>query len=257
MIPKGFADGFARSSHRPQQGAKPEKTSRDFVEQWGREFQSIGWGQEIYEQKIRKRLQEQIQLEEGELVVFAASSGGWLVWVQSADDTEAGLAQAIAGTNRRLIIWTSRGPDYELKRFRELRYHDLEEVRELAELRIGKNVHKFDGLISVSLREKGEELGILVGRNATAPLLGFLKEASAAPAPVEADPSVGGVGPVECQGERREMAQESLLQMLEGVATKIRLLESEKREAVVTIQALERDKREAAVRIQALERENS
>ena len=126
---------------------KPAKASIDVVEKWGKEFKSIGWGQEIYEQRIRKRLKEQIQLEEGEAMVFAASSGGWLVWVQSADDTEAGLAHAIAGTNRRFIIWTSRAPDLRLSRFREFRYSDLKEVRELTELRIGKNVQQFDGLI--------------------------------------------------------------------------------------------------------------
>jgi len=51
------------------------------------------------------------------------------------------------------------------------------------------------------------------------------------------------------------MAQESLLQMLEEVASKVRLLEREKGEAVTRIQALERENREAVARTQTLERE--
>ena len=220
---------------------KPAKASIDVVQKWIKEFKSIGWGQEIYQQRIRKRLKDQIQLDEGEAMVFAASSGGWLVWVQSADDTEAGLAHAIAGTNRRLIIWTSRAPDFELSRFREFRYGDLKEVRELTELRIGKNVQQFDGLISISFREKDEVLGILVGRNATVPLLGFLKAASSPQITVAVDSSLGGGGLADSHGERRDMAQKSLLQMLEELAGKVRLLEREKREVVARIQALERE----------------
>jgi uncharacterized coiled-coil DUF342 family protein len=51
------------------------------------------------------------------------------------------------------------------------------------------------------------------------------------------------------------MAQKSLLQMLEEVASKHRSLEREKTEAVARAQALEREKNEAIARIQALERE--
>jgi hypothetical protein len=220
---------------------KPAKASFGFFEKWVKELESIGWGQDIYEQRIRKRLKEQTQLEEGEAMVFAASSGGWLIWVQSADDTEAGVAHAIAGTNRRLIIWTSRAPDFKLSRFREIRYGDLKEVRELTELRIGQNVQQFDGLISISFREKDEALGILVGRTATAPLLGFLKAASNTQITVAVDSFLGGGGLVDSHGEGRDMAQKSLLQMLEELASKVRLLEREKREAVARIQALERE----------------
>jgi len=170
---------------------KPAKASIDFVEKWVKEFKSIGWGQEIYEQKIRKRLKEQIQLEEGEVIVFAASSGGWLLWVQSADDTEAAVAHGLAGTNRRLIIWTSQAPDFKLSRFRELRYRDLKEVLELTELRVGKNVQQFDGLVSISFREKDETLGMLVGENERAALLGFLKAASSTPISAAVDRLLG------------------------------------------------------------------
>jgi putative FmdB family regulatory protein len=41
--------------------------------------------------------------------------------------------------------------------------------------------------------------------------------------------------------ERREMPQESLLQMLENLASKVRLLELEKRQAAARAQALERE----------------
>jgi hypothetical protein len=215
------------------------EASPDFVEKCDREFRSVGWGQEVYEQKIRRRLKEQIQLEAGEVIVFAASSGGWLVWVQSADDTKARLVHAIAGTNCRLIIWTSKAPDFKLSRFRELRYCDLREVRELTELRIGKNIHQFDGLISISFRERDEVLGFLVGRNATAPLLNFLKAASAAPITVAIDRSLGRGRLADSRGERRRMAQESLLQRLEELASRVKSLEREKRQAAARIQALE------------------
>ena len=223
---------------------RPTEASTDSVEKWGGEFRSVGWGQEVYEQKIRRRLKEQIQLEEGEVLVFAASSGGWLVWVQSADDTEARLVHAIAGTSRRLIIWSSKAPDFRLSRFRELRYGDLKEVLELTELRIGKNIQQFDGLISISFREKDEALGVLVGRNATAPLLNFLKAASTTPITVEVDRSLGRGSLADSHGERSDMAQKTLLQMLDDVASRLRLLEREKREIVTRIQALERENSE-------------
>jgi len=63
------------------------------------------------------------------------------------------------------------------------------------------------------------------------------------------------VGLADSDGERRDMTQESLLQMLEEVASKVKLLEREKREAAARIQALEREKREAVAGAQALERE--
>jgi len=51
------------------------------------------------------------------------------------------------------------------------------------------------------------------------------------------------------------MAQKSLLQMLEDLASKVRSLERKNGEAVAKMEALEREKREAVVRAQALERE--
>ena len=51
------------------------------------------------------------------------------------------------------------------------------------------------------------------------------------------------------------MAQESLLQMLEDLASKVRSLELERRQAAATIQALERERSEALTRAQTLERE--
>jgi putative FmdB family regulatory protein len=52
---------------------------------------------------------------------------------------------------------------------------------------------------------------------------------------------VGEVGLESPHRERRDMTQKSLLQMLEEVDSKIRLLEREKKEAVAKIQVLERE----------------
>jgi hypothetical protein len=52
------------------------------------------------------------------------------------------------------------------------------------------------------------------------------------------------------------MAQRSLLQELEEVANKVRLLEREKSEAVMRTRVLEREKAEAVAAAQELEREN-
>jgi hypothetical protein len=57
--------------------------------------------------------------------------------------------------------------------------------------------------------------------------------------------------------ERRDMAQESLLQMLEELASKVRSLERDKRESAARMQALEREKGEAIAGAQALKRENT
>jgi putative FmdB family regulatory protein len=54
---------------------------------------------------------------------------------------------------------------------------------------------------------------------------------------------------------KRDMAPQSLSQMLEELANRIRSLERENRQAAGTIQGLEREKRQAAVTIQGLERE--
>jgi hypothetical protein len=51
------------------------------------------------------------------------------------------------------------------------------------------------------------------------------------------------------------MAEKLLLQQLEEVASKIRLLERDKGEAAARIEALEREKNEAVVKTRALERE--
>jgi len=51
------------------------------------------------------------------------------------------------------------------------------------------------------------------------------------------------------------MVQRSLLQELEEVANKVRLLERERSEAVARIRALERENKEAVAAAQALERE--
>jgi len=56
-------------------------------------------------------------------------------------------------------------------------------------------------------------------------------------------------------GERRNMVQKSLLQQLQEVASRIRLLEREKSEAVARIRALELEKKEAVATAKALERE--
>jgi hypothetical protein len=53
------------------------------------------------------------------------------------------------------------------------------------------------------------------------------------------------------------MAQKSLLQQLEEVASKIKALEREKSETAARMQVLELEKREAVARTQALEREVS
>jgi len=255
MMPEPVPDELGGSTRELQHVPKAAKASADLVEQWREDFKSIGWGQENYERAIRKSLEEPLQLEEGESIVFAASSGGWLVWVQSPDDTEAGMARAIAGTNRRLIIWTSRAHGFELSRFRELRYRDLKEVRELAELRIGRNVHRFDGIVSISFREKDESLGVLVGRNATGPLLDFLNAASGMPMATVTDFLQTGVGSADHHLERRGMLQNSLLQQIEDLARKVKLLEREKREAVARAQELEREQKQAAVTIEALQSE--
>ena len=51
------------------------------------------------------------------------------------------------------------------------------------------------------------------------------------------------------------MVQKSLLQQLEEVASRVRLLEREKSEAVARIRALERENKEAVATTRALERE--
>src|SRR5512136_2637920 len=55
--------------------------------------------------------------------------------------------------------------------------------------------------------------------------------------------------------ERRDMARESLLQMLEDLASKVRSFELEKRQAAAKIEALERERNEAVATARALERE--
>ena len=65
----------------------------------------------------------------------------------------------------------------------------------------------------------------------------------------------GEVGLESSHGERRNMVQKSLLQQLEEVASRIRLLEREKSEAVATAKALELEKKEAVATAKALERE--
>ncbi len=53
------------------------------------------------------------------------------------------------------------------------------------------------------------------------------------------------------------MARETLLQMLEDLASKVRSLELEKSQTAAKMQALEREKNEAVARARALEREVS
>jgi len=52
------------------------------------------------------------------------------------------------------------------------------------------------------------------------------------------------------------MARESLMQMLEDLASRVRSLERDGRQAAATIQALEHEKKQAAATIQALERDS-
>ena len=81
--------------------------------------------------------------------------------------------------------------------------------------------------------------------------------------PAPSSDSAGDAEPLPVSGHfgsgasagRRDMAQQSLSQMLEELANRIRSLEREKRQAAATIQALEREKRQAAITIQGLERE--
>jgi putative FmdB family regulatory protein len=73
--------------------------------------------------------------------------------------------------------------------------------------------------------------------------------------PVSKRTVVEGVVLESPDGERRDMEQESLLQMLEKVASRIKLLEREKSEAAAKIQALDCEKKEAVATAQALQRE--
>jgi len=66
---------------------------------------------------------------------------------------------------------------------------------------------------------------------------------------------VGEVGLADSDGEGRNMVQKSLLQQMEEVAKKVRLLEREKSEAVARIRTLEREKGEAVATALAFERE--
>jgi putative FmdB family regulatory protein len=66
---------------------------------------------------------------------------------------------------------------------------------------------------------------------------------------------VGEVGLESSHGQRRYMARESLLQQLQEVANKIRILEREVGEAATRMEALEREKNEAIAKTRALERE--
>jgi putative FmdB family regulatory protein len=66
---------------------------------------------------------------------------------------------------------------------------------------------------------------------------------------------VGEVGLESPHGQGRDMPHESLLQQLEEVASKIRLLEHARGEAVTRMEALEREKNEAVAKTRALERE--
>jgi hypothetical protein len=54
--------------------------------------------------------------------------------------------------------------------------------------------------------------------------------------------------------ERRDMAQKSLLQQMEEIASRVRLLEREKAEAVARIQVLESENRDVVAKTRALER---
>jgi len=66
---------------------------------------------------------------------------------------------------------------------------------------------------------------------------------------------VGEVGLESSHGQRRYTAHESLLQQLEEVANKLRLLELDKGQAATRMETLEREKNEAVVKTKALERE--
>jgi putative FmdB family regulatory protein len=68
---------------------------------------------------------------------------------------------------------------------------------------------------------------------------------------------VGEVGLESSHAQRRVMAHESLLQQLEEVASKIRLLERDKVEVTTRMEALEREKNETVAKTRALEREVS
>ena len=63
------------------------------------------------------------------------------------------------------------------------------------------------------------------------------------------------MGLADSHVERGDMAQESLLQRLEDLASRVRSLEHDKKQATATIEALERAERQAAATIQAFERE--
>ena len=73
--------------------------------------------------------------------------------------------------------------------------------------------------------------------------------------PFDKETVVGEVGLESSHGQRGDMAHESLLQQLEEVASKIRLLERDKGEAATTMKALEREKNDAVAKTRALERE--
>ena len=65
----------------------------------------------------------------------------------------------------------------------------------------------------------------------------------------------GEVGLESSHGERRNMVQKSLLQQLEEVAKKVRLLEGERSETAARIRTLDLEKKEAVATAQALQRE--
>ena len=73
--------------------------------------------------------------------------------------------------------------------------------------------------------------------------------------PINKRTVVGEVGLESSHGQSRYMAHESLLQQLEEVANKLRLLERDKGEAATRMEALEREKNEAVAKTTALQRE--
>jgi hypothetical protein len=185
---------------------RPPKPTVELADRWVSEFEAIGWGRELFWERIRKELSNDIQPRDGEGVIFAGKSSLDLhLFLHGIDGGDMIPVAGFIGTNFRLIILAPKMDGRRLDPLVQIDYKELAGIKELEGAEASKDMRELEGILRISLQGRNDPVDLLVlNKKARTPLLAFLQVASSRPITAPTGSPQPTLEPVAVEGEARK-----------------------------------------------------